>query len=176
MLTSKLQLLNLWIGIDWSAFSGFRDLRSFALENKNGNIRQARHAINVSMDDLAQLPSSLTDLQITGICWVNSAGNLDIGRLPRELIKFEASCCKEMDGELNLAAPQQSKLREIHVNWNKFKNIIGSKEYPPLLRELSIALVGSADDLPYERAFRGDIGTKKQSAYLRERTSVVVTL
>ena len=149
MLKSTLQLLNLWIDIDWSAFSGFTNLCSFALENKNGDIRQARHAINVSMDDLVQLPSSLTDLRITGISWVNSAGNLDIGRLPRDLIKFEASCCKGMDGALNLAAPQQSKLREIHVDWNKFKHIIGSKEYPPLLRELTMHLVRSADDLPY---------------------------
>ena len=164
------------LGIDWSAFSGLRNLLSFTLENRNVNAAQHYHVINVSMDDLAQLPSSLTDLRITGISWVNSAGNLDIGRLPRELIKFEASCCEGMDGTLNLAAPQQSKLREIHVNWNKFKNIIGSKEYPPLLRKLNIELVGSADDLPYERAFRGDIGTKKQIAYLRERTSVVVAL
>ena len=118
------------------------------------------------MDDLAQLPSSLTDLRITGISWVNSAGNLDIGRLPRELIKFEASCCEGMDGALNLAAPQGSKVQEINVNWNKFGKIIGSETYPPLLRDLSMRLAGCSEDVPYERAFLSNSETKKQIAYL----------
>ena len=63
--------------------------------------------IEVSMNDIRNLPDSLKILEIRANYWMSKTaqGDVDLSLLPRELESFSASGCRGLNGTLKLDAP-----------------------------------------------------------------------
>lgn len=117
--------------INWKAFRGFSHLHSVSLNGLN---------LQISMDDLAKLPSSIRVLDIGGNIWAEPSGHLDLNRMPKGLETFEAAGCQGINGSLKLMAPR-CYLRTVVLTNNDLRGVeIGEWLIPPRLKRLYLEL------------------------------------
>lgn len=84
---------------NWDAVAQLKHLQIFSVSKLN---------IDVSMNDIQRLSSSLKSLDITGSHWTTPDGLVDVSFLPSGLENFKARDCEGMNGVLNYKAPNSN--------------------------------------------------------------------
>ena len=114
-------------GFNWDAVAELTNLKELSLMKLD---------IAISMDDIQKVPGSLRELGIRKNIWTTISGDVDVGLLPRGLQRFNAICCRGMNGTLKLDAPD-SNLRFLGFTGTDLRlQIESSSKLPPSLKAI----------------------------------------